>query len=388
MARIRQLYPIGPAVPNPARYRPRRPAGFDPARIVLAKGSLLDPERRSLAEAICSAYPRAEILENTDVPHNRVDLGTRDPAALRRGGKQTLVLGVHQSPVRFSEERNNECPNYWHFSPYGFCGYDCSYCYLAGTPGVRFSPTVKVFVNLPEMVERIDRVATAARDRTSFYLGKLQDGLALDPLTGYSRVLVPYFASHPRGRLVVLTKSADVSNLLDLDHRGHTTLSWSLNPPEIRAAFESNTPPIHERVEAMRRCAEAGYPVRAVVMPIIPVDAWESLYDRFLGELLSSVRPARMTLGAICSYRSALQQTESELGPDNPISRALGHSPRPSADGRYRFPPSMRIELYRHLIAIIRRHQPEIPVGLCLEERAVFEAVACGVDIGRCNCVL
>jgi len=60
-------------------------------------------------------------------------------------GKKTLVFGVHKSALRFSGEDGNTCPNYWHFSPYGFCPYDCQYCYLAGTPGVRFSPTVKIF---------------------------------------------------------------------------------------------------------------------------------------------------------------------------------------------------------------------------------------------------
>lgn len=103
-------------------------------------------------------------------------------------GKQTLVFGEHRSAVRLSEERGNTCPNYWSFSPYGFCPYECKYCYLAGTKGVSFSPTVKVFLNLPEMLGQIDRIAAQQGRPTGFYLGKLQDGLALDPLTGYSRI--------------------------------------------------------------------------------------------------------------------------------------------------------------------------------------------------------
>ncbi len=86
------------------------------------------------------------------------------------------------------------CPNYWHFSPYGFCPYDCNY-YLAGTRGVWFSPAVKVFLNLPEIIREIDREANRIARPTAFYVGKLQDGLALDPLTDYSRELVPFFAS-------------------------------------------------------------------------------------------------------------------------------------------------------------------------------------------------
>jgi spore photoproduct lyase len=158
-------------------------------------------------------------------------------------------------------------------SPYGFCPYGCKYCYLAGTPGVRFSPSVKIYVNLPEMLTEIDRIASQLATPTAFYLGKLQDSLALDPLTAYSTVLIPFFAEHPWARLTLLTKSAHIDRLLDLEHQGHSILSWSVNPSEVSAAFEENVPSIDERLEAMRRVAERGYPVRAIMMPIIPVIA-------------------------------------------------------------------------------------------------------------------
>ena len=44
--------------------------------------------------------------------------------------------------------------------------------------------------------------------------------------------------------------------------------------------------------------------------------------------------------------------------------------------------------MYRHLISAIRRLQPDLTVGLCLEERAAFDALDLTANIGRCNCVL
>ncbi len=201
----------------------------------------------------------------------------------------------------YSTEEGNSCPNYWHFSPYGFCPYGCAYCYLAGTQGVRFSPTVKVFLNLPEILAKLDRIARQIDKPTAFYLGKLQDALALDPLTGYSRQIIPFFANHPTARLTLLTKSADVSNLLDLDHHEHSIVSWTVNPRAIVEAFEKHTPPLEERLGAMEACAGVGYPVRAVVMPIIPIPDWEMIYGEFLTELLTRIRLSRITLGSICS---------------------------------------------------------------------------------------
>ncbi len=368
-------------------HRPRAASDFRPRRIVLAKGSTATPSRHLFAEQVACAYRDAEVAHQPDVPHNRVDVGAADPLAALVQGKQTLVLGEHRSAVRQSREEGNACPNYWHFSPYGFCPYACHYCYLAGTPGVRFSPTVKVFVNLPEILAEIDRTAGRLAEPTAFYLGKLQDSLALDPLTGYSRTLVPFFASHRFARMILLTKSASVKNLLDLDHRGHTILSWSLNPAEVIQAFEAGTPPLAERLDAMKRCAEAGYPVRAVIMPIIPVDAWEALYERFLRRLLAEVPLARITLGGICSYPTARGLLERRLGRGNAISRAFDRG-GPSADGRLRYAVGLRTQLYQHMIQTIRGRAPDLEIGLCLEEMGVFEALGLNHAVGRCNCVL
>ena len=369
-------------------YLPRPAPLFRPARIVLAKRSNRTQSRRRLAERICAAYPEAEVSEAFGIPHNRVDLGEGDPLRLHDRGKQTLVLGEHRSAVRFSDEGGNACPNYWHFSPYGFCPYGCHYCYLAGTPGVWFSPTVKIFLNLDEILGEVDRTASQLGRPTAFYLGKLQDGLALEPLSGYARMMVPFFARHPYARMVVLTKGADVENLLDLDHSRGTILSWTVNAPEIVQRFERNTPDVMARLDAMRRCTQAGYPVRAVLMPIIPVDDWRETYGQFMATLLESVPLSRLTLGSICSYPQAQRLMELKLGHENAISTLLGRGPAKSNDGRLRFSRATREEVYRHLIGCIRRQRPDLEISLCLEDEAMFAALGLTESMGRCNCVL
>lgn len=373
---------------EPGAYRPRPACYFEPARIILSRGSLDDEDRRALVEGICRTYHTAQVIERLDTSHSRIKVDANDPLGQHYAGKQTLVLGEHRSAVRFSSEEGNTCPNYWHFSPYGFCPFDCKYCYLAGTPGVRFSPAVKIFLNLGEMLSQIRQMADAAHQPTAFYLGKLQDGLALDPLTGYTRTLVPFFAAQRFARLTLLTKSTDVDNLLDLEHGGHTILSWSLNPPEVCRIFEANTPPVESRIEAIRRCAAAGYPVRAVVMPVIPVPDWDLVYSSFIEFLLNRVRLERITIGGICTYRSARDLMERKLGRDNTVSQLLAHNQERSGDGRLRYTFKRRVEVYRHLIRTISRVEPALPIALCLEETAVFQALGLTGSVGHCNCVL
>jgi spore photoproduct lyase len=367
-------------------YQPKPASHFDPDTIVLTKGSFQTTQQRNFIQAICHLYSGAQVIERFDISHNRFELGSSEPLELHYKGKNTLVFGVHKSALRCSDEDSNSCPNYWHFSPYGFCPYDCQYCYLAGTPGVKFSPTVKIFVNIYEILDQIAGVAARLSEPTAFYLGKLQDGLALDPLTGYCRLIIPFFAQQKYARLTLLTKSANVDNLLDLEHRGNTILSWSLNPTEISNAFESNIPSPDERIAAMRKCAGAGFTLRAVIMPMIPVKGWQRIYAHFLENLLESVPLDRITLGQICSYSGALQLTEQKLGKDNPISRMLDKGK--SKDGRIRFPIKARIEVYRYLIDTIRKLQSKLQIGLCMEERETFKALAMENAIGCCNCVL
>jgi spore photoproduct lyase len=198
--------------------------------------------------------------------------------------------------------------------------------------------------------------------------------------------LIPFFAEHPFARQVLLTKSADVENLLDLDHNGHTILSWSLHPPEISEQFEPQTPPIAERLRAMKQCADAGYPVRAVLMPLIPVPDWLNQYADFLEQLLTDIPIQRLTIGAICSYQSAYHLMNRKLGSANAIAENMERIK--SADGRMRYPEALREKAYRHLIQTAKRLRPDIEIGLCLETDSVFDSLDFQSGIGQCNCVL
>jgi spore photoproduct lyase len=376
-----------PRFDPPMGHAPVRPDHFEVDRIFFSKGSRTDSDRIRFADGICNLYPEAEVIDCQTIPHNQIELGEKDPTVRNAKGKRSLVFGEHRSAVRFSDEAGNTCPNYWHFSPYGFCFYGCKYCYLAGTPGVWHSPTIKIFVNLEEIIHEIDRTANRLAAPTAFYLGKLQDGLALDPLTGYSEILVPFFARHKFARQVILTKSDEVERLLKLDHQGHTILSWSLNPPEITKLFESNAPSVENRIKAMKNCAEKGFPVRAVIMPMIPVGNWQDYYSAFIKRLLERVPLSRLTIGGICIYKNARKLMEHKLGAENPISTNIDRG-SDLKDGRARYAEDNRLEMYSHIIDIARQVRPDLELALCLEGPQVWEAVGLRASMGHCNCGL
>jgi spore photoproduct lyase len=344
-------------------------------------------KRRRFVESIIDLYPGALVFDRRDISHNQISFDETNPDKRLSAGKKTLVFGEHKSAVRFSDEEGNTCPNYWHFSPYGFCPYGCKYCYLAGTLGVWHSPTVKIIVNIEKIVEQIDKIAKKLSAPTAFYVGKLQDGLALDPLTGFSKVLVPFFAEHEFARQVILTKSDSVENLLNMKHNGNTIVTWSLNPPEISERFEENVPAIESRLEAMKKCVAAGYPVRAVIMPVIPVEGWEELYRRFVRNLVSEIPLERLTIGGICIYKNARRLMESKIGAQNCISNDIDMATE-SDDGRARYHSETRHKMYHLIAETAQKASPKTRVALCLEEADVWEKLGLTKNLGRCNCVL
>lgn len=201
-------------------------------------------------------------------------------------------------------------------------------------------------------------------------------------------MLVPFFASHPFAHLILLTKSTHVERLLHLEHGGRTVLSWSVNPPEVSAAFEENVPEIDDRLDAMRRAAEYGYPVRAVMMPIIPVDGWQDAYAAFTERLLETVPIRRLTLGGICIYRGARELMERKLGTANSVSANIDSRSRSDGDDRARYSQALRNQVYSLIIERARRTRPDLELALCLEEKAVWESVGLTDSLGRCNCRL
>ena len=212
--------------------------------------------------------------------------------------------------------------------------------------------------------------------------------LPLDPLTAYSSIIIPFFGEHTYARLTLLTKSVNVDRLLELEHKGHTILSWSVNPPDICEMFEENVPSMDERLEAMYRVASAGYPIRAVMMPIIPVEGWQDIYTEFTRHLLETVPIQRLTLGGICIYRGARKLMEQKIGSNNAISDNIESMLQKTGDGRARYSQVLRRELYSIIIKAAQYIKPELELALCLEERELWQTIGLEGNIGRCNCVL
>lgn len=171
------------------------------------------------------------------------------------------------------------------------CPAHCQYCYLAGS--LAGPPVIRVFANLPEILNNLRNYLTPGRI-TTFEASCYTDPLSLEHLTGGLSRTIRFFAARDDWQLRFVTKFDAVAPLLDIEHNGNTRCRVSLNAMPISKRMEGGTPGIEARIAALRKLAMprskggAGYKVGVIIAPIMPIPEWKLHY----GELLDQLREA------------------------------------------------------------------------------------------------
>ena len=127
-----------------------------------------------------------------------------------------------------------------------------------------------------------------AYEDTTFEASCYTDPLGLEHLTGSLAEAIRFFGDRAQSGLRFTTKYDGVDPLLALPHGGRTRARFSVNATWVTRRFEGGTAPLERRLAALRRMAEAGYPVGLTIAPIMPFDGWREGY----GELLDAVAGA------------------------------------------------------------------------------------------------
>ena len=132
------------------------------------------------------------------------------------------------------------------------CNYDCTYCYLQSYVN---APYLTVYANVEQLFDELGTfLRTHPQQLVRIGSGEFSDSLSLDPLTGFSRLLVPFLRQFPNVLFEFKTKSDLVDGLLDLDPAGKVMVSWSINPEPVVQREEHKTASLAARLQAAQRC--------------------------------------------------------------------------------------------------------------------------------------
>ncbi len=253
------------------------------------------------------------------------------------------------------------------------CPMDCSYCFLQDH--LADNPGFQVYSNYADTFAELDLMRAKAAGRAlRVGTGELADSLAFDSITAISRDLVEYFARCDGLTLELKTKTDEVGNLLAIDPRGRTIVSWTLSPQRVFRSSEHRTAPPSARIAAARRVLDAGYRVAFHLDPIINYESAELDYGELLDELFDSIPPARIAFVSMGGLRMtpALRTIARRRFPRDAM---LAGEDVLTPDGRYRAFTPARLGLYRAISDRIRASSHELQHYLCMETRSVSRRV-------------
>ncbi len=327
------------------------------------------PPDKILVEADVAGSRLVSTLRE-NLPHATISVVDRVPEAPVQDPE---VLEV----VRFRGRFLKSCPGTRHYHCCGYrilhfgmqCSLDCTYCILQAylnQPNLRlFGNTDDLFRELAEELdahpERLHRIGT----------GEFTDSLLLDPWTGFSRQLVPFFAGRSNAVLELKTKTNFIENLQDLDHAGHVLVAWSLNAESIRKREEPKSATLEERFRAARTCSQWGYYLAFHFDPMIEFGSWRKEYRETLERLFDAVDPARIVWMSLGAFRF-MPELKPAIRSRHPGSRITCGEFIRGLDDKMRYFRDIRVEMYSFMADLIRKADPGLRAYLCMEGTDVW----------------
>ena len=297
-----------------------------------------------------------------------------------------LLLRDRSSPfIEQFQHPIGRCAKFYKLTAYNNCNFWCEYCYLYLT--FRTQPISTHFINYEKMyaeIEKFDK-ARIPKSLKVLNLGELADPLGVDYITGFAKQIISFMPEHAPGtRLLFLTKSDCVDEILKLNHGEQSIISFSVNTEKVFQELEHRTASPESRLRAAEKVQQAGYEVRLRIDPVIFYSTWEKDYIELVDKIFQFVRPTRITIG---EYRPS-NGLASHIGlrfPDSPLLRINKSLVREG--GKLRYPEDQRVKMFRTIVEEIRKNDPTIDISLCKEPSPIWKAAGLNVKGLSCNCV-
>jgi spore photoproduct lyase len=253
------------------------------------------------------------------------------------------------------------------------CPFECSYCFLQNYLN---DGTTKIVDDTQALMEEV-RAKIHNEPSKLFRIGtwELGDSLALDPKTGQAAKLITEFARLKNAVLELKTKSDCIDQILDIDHRQKTIVSWSLNTEYVIRSEESGTASLDRRITSIHKTVDAGYLIGLHFDPMIYHDGWEDGYKTLIKEVFSAVPADRVAWISIGSLRFN-PEMKKKIENNYPDSRLTSAEMVLGDDSKVRYVKPLRVRMYKLLNQELNKHISQTNlVYLCMERWDVWDKV-------------
>jgi spore photoproduct lyase len=329
-------------------------------------------ENTVIARRFMTAFPRAGIRLVQDNENARQALF----ASVSHTGKHHIFI------TNAKGEHFKVCPGtpapylccyYWTLHAATNCPYDCTYCILQYYLN---NPLLTVFANQDELMDQIrQRIAEEPQRLFRVGTGELADSLALDDIVQIGPELIRFAARQANMILELKTKSDKVDHLLNVPHYGKTVISWSLNPPERMARHEFCAADFSGRMRALRKVQDAGYMTAFHFDPMLIYEGWEDGYTLTVKNLFEHADAKRIAWISIGSLRFPPEMAE-KVRHKFPETDLLDSEMIRGRDNKMRYFKPLRVKMYQHLYASLRKYGGEdLFIYFCMEDADVWKRV-------------
>ncbi len=306
---------------------------------------------------------------------------------LLNGTVKTLVRQVNDGSIitRFDKtplpRKSTDviCPHFLELKwAYG-CPFDCSWCYLKGT--FRFRPEgIKPVVKDPDKVKlHVQTFLNEVKEPEILNTGEIADSLMMENgSNAFSRFIIPLFESQDKHKVLFLTKSSNIKNLLGIYPHNQVIMSWTLNALPVAELWEKRTPKVMDRIKTAEALYNAGYEIRLRIDPMVPIDAWENLYQDLIDAVLTKFRPERITFGSLRGLQSTINGTKDT---------SWVHFLTETSNWGKKIEFTTRLKMYENIISYLHKKYKYNKVALCKETKALWQKLGLDYKTIRCNCV-
>lgn len=325
---------------------------------------------QNLVQRYIKNNPQAKVVNQDITEADKEAMFNQEATPAKRDILLTEKQGhtVKQCP---GTDRTYRCCNYHVINQTSNCPIDCTYCILQFYLN---NPVTTVYANTDKLLTEVkDKIATQPRRFFRIGTGELSDSLAFDSSSEFSADIINYFADLDNVLLELKTKSNRIENLLDLDHKGHTVISWSVNPQVIIDAEEHKAATLQERLEAMRQVQEQGYKIGFHFDPLLYHEHWEETYPDLIRQLFAVVDPKNVAWISIGSLRFPPEMKDKVLE-KFPKSKIMFAELIRGMDGKMRYPKPLRLKMYRTVYDALRKYGSEdLFIYFCMESAEIWE---------------
>lgn len=284
------------------------------------------------------------------------------------------------------------CPHYLELKWAIGCPFNCAWCYLQGTLRLQLrkkAPTWKFATSKIYDVNRYDEIETHLRrffraptaEKEVLNTGELADSLMGEKLEQpFSKFIIPLFETQNKHRVLFLSKSDYVGNLLELNPHEQTLMSFSLNSYKVAAQWERGAPSVDRRISAAHTLFNHGYTVRVRIDPIVPWphDTWKNDYKELIDVMFSKFTPERITLGSLRGLMSTIIHAY-----DKSWTKFLTET----SNWGKRIAFDERRLAFSELIDYLEQKYGYRNIALCKEPLLMWESLGLNWKVCKCNCV-